>query len=313
MQKKYKIIFMGTPTIASYCLDAILKLPEAEVVAVVCQEDKPIGRKQIISFCPVKKMAITHNIKILQTAKINNFYEQIKKLNSDLIITCAFGQFIPNNILALPKYKCVNLHASLLPKYRGGAPIHHAILNNEKITGWSLMYMTNKMDAGDVITQTKISIDQNETYKSLYQKLCLAIQPMISKHFLTLFNDKVQATKQNEQEATYAQNITRENEKINWNSLSIKIDAKIRAFYDKPIAYCLFENQIVKIHKAWITNIKSTKIPGTIENVNKNMIIVSTQDNCIGLKTIQIAGKKPMNVTQIVNGNHPFKVGKVFG
>lgn len=312
MQKKYKVIFMGTPTIASCCLDAILKLSGVEVLAVVCQEDKPVGRKHIINFCPVKKTAISHNIKVLQAAKIDNLYEQIKELNPDLIMTCAFGQFIPNNILTLPKYKCINLHASLLPKYRGGAPIHHTILNNEKITGWSLMYMNNKMDAGDVIAQSQIKINPNETYKSLYQKLCLAIQPMINKHFLTLFNDKVQATKQNEHEATYAPNITHENEKINWNNLSANIDAKIRAFYDKPIAYCILEKQIVKIHQATITNIKSTKMPGIIENVTKNIIFVATQDNCIGLKTIQVAGKKPMDVAQIVNGNHPFKIGKVF-
>lgn len=312
MQKKYKVIFMGTPTIASYCLNAILNLSKIDVIAVVCQQDKPVGRKHIIDFCPVKKIAIARNIKVLQAQKISDLYEQIKELNPDLIMTCAFGQFIPNKILVLPKYKCVNLHASLLPRYRGGAPIHHAILNNEKTTGWSLMYMTDKMDAGDVIAQSKINIDDKETYKSLYQKLCLAVRPIIDKYFLTLFNDNVQTVKQNEQEVTYAPNITYENEKIDWNNSSIKIDAKIRAFYDKPIAYCILENRIVKIHNATITNIKSTKAPGTIESVDKEMIVVATQDNCIGLKTIQVAGKKPMDVMQIVNGNHPFKAGKVF-
>lgn len=312
MHKKYKVIFMGTPLIASYCLDAILNLDFVDVIAIICRSDKPIGRKHIIDFCPVKKTALAHNIKVLQVEKISSLCEEIKQLNPDLIMTCAFGQFVPTSILNLPKYKCVNLHASLLPKLRGGAPIHHAILNNEKVTGWTLMYMSNRLDAGDIIAQCNINIDANETCKSLYQKMCLAIKPFINKHFLSLFNEQVNATKQNDTEATYAPNITHEDEKINWNNPSIKIDAKIRGLYDKPMAYTSLENQLIKIHQAIVTDIKATKVPGTIESLAKDMIVVATQDNCIGLKKIQIAGKKPTDITQIINGNHPFKIGKVF-
>ena len=142
--------------------------------------------------------------------------------------------------------------------------------------------------------------------------MCLSIQPIINEHFLTLFNNKVHTIKQNEQDAIYAPNINHEDEKINWNNSGAKIEAQVRALYDKPIAYSILEKQIVKIHHVVVTNIRSTKTPGTIENVTKDMIIVATKDNSIGLKKIQIAGKKPMDVVQITNGNHPFKIGKIF-
>ena len=180
---KNKVIFMGTPKIAAECLAAILERNDVEVVAVVCQPDKPVGRKKEIVFSPVKQLALDNNLQVLQDIKVSNLYEQIKQLNHDLIFTCAFGQFVPDNILAIPKYKCVNLHASLLPKLRGGAPIQWAIINREKTTGFSLMYMEKKMDAGNIIKQYELPIDINETYKSLYDKLCSLARDIIKNDF----------------------------------------------------------------------------------------------------------------------------------
>ncbi|XQP54865.1 MAG: methionyl-tRNA formyltransferase [Mycoplasmoidaceae bacterium] len=312
MQIRNRVIFMGTPKIAAVCLAAILEQKDYDVVAVVCQPDKPVGRHKEITFCPVKQLALDHNIKVLQDAKVSNLYEQIKTLNPDLIFTCAFGQFIPSNILDLPQYKCVNLHASLLPKLRGGAPIQWAIINQDKETGFTLMYMDKKMDAGNIIKQYPIGIDPQETYASLYDKLCVLAGEVISKDFKILFNKNLQSTSQDESKATFGYNITRENEKIDWSKSNLEVDALIRGLYNVPIAYTTFDNQIIKIHKATPVDGYRQEKPGTIVQLTNQMMIVACGTGSIKLELIQMAGKKPLLINQIVNGNHPFKVGKQF-
>lgn len=312
MQIKNKVIFMGTPKIAAVCLAAILEQKDYEVVAVVCQPDKPIGRHKEIIFSPVKQLAIDHNIKVLQDVKVSNLYEQIKALQPDLIFTCAFGQFIPSNILDIPQYKCVNLHASLLPKLRGGAPIQWAIINQDKQTGFTLMYMDKKMDAGNMIKQYPINIDPQETYASLYDKLCVLAGDVISKDFRILFDKNLQSTAQDESKATFGYNITRENEKIDWNKTNLEVDALIRGLYNIPIAYTTFDNQIIKIHKATPIEGYAPSKPGTIIQLTNQSMIVACGKGSIKLELIQMAGKKPLLINQIVNGNHPFKVGKQF-
>lgn len=309
---KNKIIFMGTPKIAAECLKAILARNDVQVLAVVCQPDKPIGRKQQIIFSPVKTIAIQKNIPVLQEAKISILYDKIKELNPDLIFTCAFGQFIPENILFIPKYHCINLHASLLPKLRGGAPIHWAIINHEKITGFSLMYMTKKMDAGNIIKQYSITISDSETYSSLHDKLCLLAQTIIANDFAMLFQKQLPSIVQDEKNVTFGYNITRDNEKIKWDDTAINIDALIRGLYAIPCAYTTYNNQAIKIHQANIINVASTSLPGIIHAIDKNGIQVNTQDKIINLKIIQLPGKKPCNINQLINGNHNFKTGQKF-
>lgn len=307
-----KVIFMGTPKIAAVCLAAILEHKDIEVVAVVCQPDKPTGRHKEIVFSPVKQLALDHNIKVLQDAKVSNLYEQIKALAPDLIFTCAFGQFIPLNILELPTYKCVNLHASLLPKLRGGAPIQWAIINQEKTTGFTLMYMDKKMDAGNMIKQYSLNIDPQETYASLYDKLCVLAGEVIAKDFNILFDKNLTSAKQDESKATFGYNITRDDEKIDWNKSDVEIDALIRGLYNVPIAYTTFDDQIVKVHKASITKAYKEAQPGTILQLTNQMMVVACGKGAINLEVIQLAGKKPLLINQIVNGNHPFKIGKQF-
>lgn len=312
MQIRNKVIFMGTPKIAAVCLAAILEQKDVEVVAVVCQPDKPTGRHKEIVFSPVKQLALEHNIKVLQDAKVSNLYEQIKALQPDLIFTCAFGQFIPSNILEVPKYKCVNLHASLLPKLRGGAPIQWSIINQDKTTGFSLMFMDKKMDAGNVIKQYSINIDPQETYASLYDKLCVLAGDVIAKDFHILFDKNISSTKQDESKVTFGYNITREDEKINWSKTNLEVDALIRGLYNVPIAYTTFDNQIIKIHKAIPVDIYKQAQPGEIVQLTNQAIVVACGKGAMKLELIQLAGKKPLLINQIVNGNHPFKVGKLF-
>ena len=307
-----KVIFMGTPKIAAVCLTAILEHKDIEVVAVVCQPDKPTGRHKEIVFSPVKQLALDHNIKVLQDAKVSNLYEQIKALAPDLIFTCAFGQFIPSNILELPTYKCVNLHASLLPKLRGGAPIQWAIINQEKTTGFTLMYMDKKMDAGNMIKQYSLNIDPQETYASLYDKLCVLAGEVIAKDFNILFDKNLTSVKQDVSKVTFGYNITRDDEKIDWNKSDVEIDALIRGLYNVPIAYTTFDDQIVKVHKASITKAYKEAQPGTILQLTNQMMVVACGKGAINLEVIQLAGKKPLLINQIVNGNHPFKIGKRF-
>lgn len=307
-----KVIFMGTPKIAAVCLAAILEHKDIEVVAVVCQPDKPTGRHKEIVFSPVKQLALERNIKVLQDAKVSNLYEQIKALTPDLIFTCAFGQFIPSNILDIPPHKCVNLHASLLPKLRGGAPIQWAIINQEKTTGFTLMYMDKKMDAGNMIKQYSLPIDPQETYSSLYDKLCVLAGEVISKDFMMLFDKNLKSTQQDETKATFGYNITRDDEKINWRKSNLEVDALIRGLYNNPIAYTTYEDQIIKIHKAVPVTSYANAAPGSIIQLTKQAMIVACGQNAMKLEIIQMAGKKPLLISQIVNGNHPFKVGKLF-
>ncbi len=312
MPIKNRVIFMGTPKIAAVCLAAILEHKDIEVVAVVCQPDKPVGRHKEIIYSPVKQLALEHNILVLQDSKVSNLYGKIRDLKPDLIFTCAFGQFIPSNILDLPKYKCVNLHASLLPKLRGGAPIQWAIINQEKTTGFSLMYMDKKMDAGNLIKQYPINIDPQETYASLYDKLCVLAGDVIAKDFNILFDANLKSEPQDESKATFGYNISREDEKIDWRKTNTEIDALIRGLYNVPIAYTTFEDQIIKVHKAVPVDVYANGVPGSIVQLTRQAILVACGNGAMKLEIIQLAGKKPLLISQITNGNHPFRVGKIF-
>lgn len=314
MQKtqKNKVIFMGTPRIAAECLAAILARNDVEVVAVVTQPDRPVGRKKIMTPSLVKQLAISHNIPVLQAEKVSTLFEQIKTYNCDLIFTCAFGQFVPTNILDLPKYKCVNLHASLLPKLRGGAPIQWAIINQESKTGFTLMYMAKKMDAGNIIKQYEINISPRETYSTLYDKLCALAKDIISKDFDILFNENLKSIEQNETEATFGYNISRDDERIDWKLDAKAIDAKIRGLYSSPIAYTTWNNEIIKVHSAEVIKEYPNAIPGTIIGVSKDGLKVAAGNEVLNIKVIQLAGKKPIEIKQMLNGKHPFIEGKAF-
>lgn len=309
---KFRVIFMGTPKIAAVCLAAILKRNDVDVVGVVCQPDKPVGRKKQIIFSEVKSLALSNNLLVLQDEKVANLYDKIDNLKPDLIFTCAFGQFVPESILNLPKYKCVNLHASLLPKLRGGAPIQWAIINEFKETGFSLMYMDKKMDAGDIIKQYPIEISHNTTYESLYDELCNLAETIIADDFQILFDPNTKGFQQQEKEVTFGYNITREDEKINWNNPAHKIDALVRGLYRTPCAYSNFENMNIKILETEVLDKFPNAIPGNIVNVSKNGIEVATTEKVINIKVLQLPGKNPCTISQIINGNHQFTIGKRF-
>lgn len=305
-----KVIFLGTPEIAKVLLEELYKL-DVQLLAVYCQPDRELDRNKNIVYSPVKQFCVKNNIQCFQPENINNSYEQILQLNPDIIITCAYGQFISEKILNIPKYKCVNFHASLLPKLRGGAPIHWAIINGEKKTGITLMYMQKKMDAGNIIKQYEVNIDQNDTYSSLYKKLSDLIVNIVKNDLMMLFNENLFSIEQNEEEATFGLNIKKEETMIDFNKNDTDIYNLIRGLNDKPVAKMLFEGEIIKVFESKLTSWISTKAPGTIINIDKSGLLISTKKNDILITKIQLPSKRPLDISQIINGKHNFLVGKI--
>ena len=209
---RLRIVYMGTPKFSVKPLEELTKI--CDVCLVVTQPDKLVGRKQEIKFSEVKEYAINNGLEVFQPVKIKEDYKKIIDLNPDLIVTCAYGQIIPKELLECPKYRCINIHASLLPKYRGGAPIHHSIINGDEYTGVTIMYMEEKMDAGDILYQEKIKIEEDDNVGTMFEKLSVLGSNMIKDFIPRLINNDFTRIKQNEEEVTYAYNITKEDEKL---------------------------------------------------------------------------------------------------
>lgn len=311
---KINILFMGTTDFSQAILKHLLTMPDKfNIVGVVCQPDRIVGRKKQIVFSPVKQTAIDNNLQLFQPEKIINELEKLQQLNSDIIITCAYGQFLPSPILALPKIIALNIHASLLPALRGGAPIQWAIIKNLKHTGITLMKMVRKMDAGAIFCQEAIDISPEETYQTLKPKLITLAILMLNKYLINIINNEIIATEQDESQVTFGLNITREDELINWNQAANLVSCHIRGLYDIPIAYTNLNNHIYKIHQIAITDNKSLKKPGTITNINKLGIFVATTDYDIIIKQIQPAGKQVIAATNYFGSKDlPLAIGMVF-
>nr|QIQ09933.1 methionyl-tRNA formyltransferase [uncultured Mycoplasmataceae bacterium] len=303
------IVFIGTPQIAADCLQALIDV-NANIVAVVTRSDKPSGRNNKIIYSPVKELALKNNLKLFQPEHLSDIYEELKWMNIDLIFTCAYGKIIPNSILELPRYKSVNVHPSLLPKYRGASPIQSALINGENKTGVSFIYVTDKLDAGDILFQEEITIDASDNYLSLYDKLSQLSVKMIKNNFDKLFNPS-NVIKQNDTKATFCKIISHEDEKIDWTKDALSINNLLRGLYDKPAAFTTYENLNVKIYKSEVVE-QTTTSPGKIVKIDKQGILVETGKNCLLLKEIQLPGKKRMQVSQLINGNHIFKTLSFF-
>lgn len=307
-----KVIFLGTPYIARVVLEEIFKLNDINIVAVFTQPDREYNRQKQTVYSEVKQFCMQNNIQYFQPENINSEYELIKEFNPDLIVTCAYGQFISQKILSIPLYQCVNFHASLLPRWRGGAPIHKAIIAGDKKTGITLMYMDQKMDAGNIIKSYPIKIDFTDTYSIVYQKLCATIPLIVANDFKMLFDKNLKSKKQDESLVTYAFNLKKEDTIINFDDQAINIYNLIRGLNNKPVAKINFKNQLIKIYESQITNQQSNSIPGKIVNLSKDGIFVATQDYDIVLKVIQLPSKKINHMKELINGVLPFKINDNF-
>jgi methionyl-tRNA formyltransferase len=299
-----KIIFMGTPDFAVPVLRQVIN-DGFEVIAVVTQPDRPVGRKKVMTPPPVKVEAEKQGIPIYQPEKIRekNELEKVLALKPDLIITAAFGQILPKELLEAPAHGCINVHASLLPELRGGAPIHYAILQGKKKTGITIMYMAEKLDAGDIITQVEVPITEEDNVGTLHDKLSIAGVNLLSETLPLLLEGKLTATPQDETLATFAPNIKREQEKVDWTKSGEEIYNHIRGLNPWPVAFTILDGKILKIWNAEKISGKASDTPGTIVQVGQEGITVITGDNTqIRIKELQPSGKTKMSVEDFLRG-----------
>ena len=306
-----KVIFMGTPDFAVPVLEGLIE--NYEVILVVSQPDKRVGRKQELKNTPIKEVALKHNIPVFQPIKIREDYDEIIKLNPDIIVTCAYGQIIPKVILDCPKLGCINVHASLLPKLRGGAPIHKAIIDGYKTTGITIMYMDVKMDDGDIISQKEIEILDSDNLESLHDKLSVLGKELLLETLPSIINGTNERIKQDEAEVTFAYNIKREEEHIDFNKSTREVFNLIRGLSPVPGANAILFDNEMKIYDSIISDKEYKGINGEIVDITKQGIVVKTNDGSIIITKIKPFGKKMMDSNSYVNGIGKDKLlGKVF-
>ena len=306
--KDKKVIFMGTPEFSVPVLEMLIK--ETNVIMVVTQPDSYVGRHHTLTYSPVKQVALDNNIEVYQPEKIRNEYEYILEKNPDVIITCAYGQIIPSILLDTPKYKAINVHASLLPKLRGGSPLHRAIINGYDKTGITIMYMAPGMDDGDIITQEEIKINDEDNVGIIHDKLSVLGRDLLLKTLPSIFDGTNTRTKQDESEVTFAYNIKREEEKIDYNKTAREVYNQIRGMYPFPVAYTTLNDEIIKVCSSRIGDAKSGKC-GEIVSIYKDGIGVMCKDKEIIFTRIKPAGKKEMDTKDFLNGRKDNLIGEI--
>ncbi|MEY2191279.1 methionyl-tRNA formyltransferase [Neobacillus sp. BF23-41] len=300
-----KIVFMGTPDFSVPILQQLIK-DGYDVIGVVTQPDRPVGRKKILTPPPVKVEALKHSIPVFQPEKIRQEeeLEKILSLNPDLIVTAAFGQILPNKLLEAPKYGCINVHASLLPELRGGAPIHYAIMQGKLKTGVTIMYMVEKLDAGDILTRIEVPIAEEDNVGTLHIKLSTAGAKLLAETLPLLLEGRLTPKPQNNEEATFAANIKREQEKINWTKTGEEIFNHIRALNPWPVAFTTLNGQVLKIWRAEKVSGQKMEVPGTIINIESDGFSVSTgNETSIKIIELQPSGKTKMMSEQFLRGS----------
>lgn len=299
------IIFMGTPDFSVPIL-SMLKEEGYHVAAVVTQPDRPVGRKRVLTPPPVKVEAERLGIPVIQPEKLNgsNELQEILSLDADLIVTAAFGQLLPKELLDAPRLGCINVHASLLPKYRGGAPIHKAIMEGESETGVTIMYMVERLDAGDMISQVTVPIEDTDNTGTMFTKLSAAGVTLLKETLPSIMDGTNERVPQDESLVTFARNISREEERIDWTASGEEVYNHIRGLHPWPVAYTVFREENVKIW--WgekVNNIHSDAEPGTIIEIENNRIVVKTgNDMAIAITDIQPAGRKRMPAEVFIRG-----------
>lgn len=299
-----KIIFMGTPGFSVPILNGLVA-EGYDVLRVVTQPDRPVGRKKVLTPPPVKEAALEHGIKVLQPEKISGSpeMEEIISLNPDLIVTAAFGQFLPETLLKAPKLGAINVHASLLPKYRGGAPVHYSIIKGDSETGVTIMRMVKKMDAGDMLSQKAIPISKTDDVGSMFDKLSILGKDMLLEMLPEFIAGNIKETPQDETLVTYSPNITREEEQIDWNKTSELIDCQVRGMRPWPVAFTTYQETRVKLWDTTPLDETTTKAPGTIIKINKkNFLVACGEGTVLQINDLQPAGKGRLKAVEYLNG-----------
>ncbi|MCR4880150.1 MAG: methionyl-tRNA formyltransferase [Bacilli bacterium] len=300
-----RILFMGTPEISSVVLNKMIE-KGFNVVGVISQPDRPVGRKHIIMPTPTKEVALKYHIPIYQPEKIRKDYDFINEINPDLIITLAYGQILPEALLNIPKFGALNLHGSLLPKYRGAAPIQYALINNEEYTGMSLMEMTKEMDAGKVYATKKLKILEEDNASTLFKKLADVAYDLLEESIEDYINGKLLAEEQDPSLVTFSPTIKKEEEHLDLSKDKEKIYGYIRALSEAPGAYLNSEQGKIKIFKAKIISNDILGEVGEIVKADKGGIYLQTKNGIISLLELQKEGKSKMDYRAFLNGNQSF-------
>ena len=300
--KQAKIVFMGTPEISAKVLRGLIS-NGYNICAVIAQPDRPVGRKKILEPVPTKKVAEEFNIPVYQKEKIRKDYEFLKEINPDVIITLAYGQIVPQGLLDIPRLGCINLHGSLLPKYRGAAPIQYALINNEKVTGMTLMKMVKEMDAGEMYDVEEVEISKDDNSTSLFEKMGEAALRLILRALPLYLEGKLLGKEQDESLVTFAPSIKVEEEKLDLDKSKEQLFGYIRALSDIPGAYLYLDNEKFKIFKADIVNDEVSAEVGTIVKADKNGLYLQCVNGQLALLEIQKEGKKRMDYRSFINGN----------
>ena len=308
---KTKVIFMWTPEFAVKMLDVLVE-EGMEIVAVVTQPDKPVGRRHAIQASPVKARAFSYGFEVLQPIKIGDSSDAINALDADLIVTCAYGQFIPARILEHPTFGAINVHASLLPQYRGGAPIHKAIIDGQTKTGISIMRMVKKMDAGDVMAIAEVTITAEDTVGTLHDKLQAAAADLLRKSLKVLLSGNAQWRIQDEAQATFAYNITKEQEFIRFDRPAVDVYNHIRGLIPWPAGFGVIAGKKIKFHKAGLQSDTRKGRPGEVLGLIDNAFAIQTSDGIILLYELQLEGKGKASAVDFFNGFGKNLVGLCF-
>lgn len=306
-----RIVFMGTTPFSCVVLQQLLD-DKYDVVGVVTQPDRPFGRKQILKPSPIKELALLNNLVVLQPESIRKEYQDVLDLEPDLIVTCAYGQIVPKVILDYPNKGCLNVHASLLPKFRGGAPIHWSIIRGETETGVTLMHMDVGMDSGDMIAKQSVSIEDKDTMGDVEAKLMKASQVLIHEDLKKYLAGELTSIKQDEAQVTLAYTIKKEDEFISFNRPVKDVYNHIRGLVPWPVGYGILDEKRVKLHAAEYQHKKVNEPAGTILKVTTEGIEVACIDGIVILKRLQTEGKQAMDVKDIANGVGRDWTGKVF-
>ena len=308
-----RLIFMGTPDFSASILKKIIQAGH-EVLAVVTQPDKEKGRGKEMSFPPVKELALEYGLTVYQPVKVRNpeFVQLVRDMEPEVIVVAAFGQLLPKELLEIPPYGCINVHASLLPKYRGAAPIQYAIINGEAETGVTIMYMDVKLDTGDMILKRSIPIAKEETGGSLHNKLADLGAELMVEVLEQLKNGSSVRTPQEDSEATLVKILDKNMGNINFSASAIAIERLIRGLNPWPTAFTKLDGKTLKLWRAEVEELEFSAEPGEVLQVRRDALVVATGEKALVIKELQLEGKKRMTAEAFLRG-YPVPVGKKLG
>lgn len=306
------VVFMGTPQFAVPILQALIDDPHYDVLGVVTQPDRRVGRKHVLTPTPVKELAVKANNQVFQPEKINHSpeMEAIINLAPDLMITAAFGQFLPTKLLDAAKIAAINVHGSLLPKYRGGAPIQYAVMNGDQETGVTIMYMVKAMDAGDILAQKAIPITKDDDSGTMFEKLSLVGRDLLMQTLPQLVSGTIKATHQDESQVVFSPNISREQERIDYQMTAQQIDEHVRGLRPVPIGNMVIDGIVTKIYDVTPLEENTSLEAGKVVRLGKHeLVLAAGEGTTYRINQLKPAGKPLMDITAYLNGHQQLEVG----